>query len=734
MAELSLSSVDQRLDGVAEIDVFAAKPRDERRVSVAVVTNDLPEPGRFYGMAVKSGGGGYPGANLTFNSPVDFSKHDVLAVWFKTESPITYFEIVLNGADGVLADHGLFAAAVPPASRLQTGIWYRVYIPYKVNRCEIRPAGKQMDFSQIKGLTFYTFDESLSLKQPVYNYSFGGMTLLSMDEAKAKFPLTLRRPPLNTAARIVKDDDCLIWTADAGEKIWKDTPLPKRAPRASAASATAAGHEYASLLHVVKPSRNLTSVTAEAGDLMCGKNRIVSTNITVRYVDSIPGLFLDSPDPLPLLNGKSLSVRAGENLQIWTTVYVPAQTPAGTYSGRITLKDSQGLSKSLPLKVQVYGFSLPAQTHLQSAFTVMQLYAGPGGSNGPKCLEERSERYWGRRIEAFSKDYVTLLNNIIRDHGEHRITPEIHEHRMPSESYNIWKYTSWYSFLGEEGRLALHRRYGFDPVFVLGVNIANAYAAAEPLTPEKRAALLNHWKSAGEKLKAAGVAELAAIKIDDEPGAERLKYSVMAAQDAKAAIPYIQNFFNFGGRDLPEALCGYVDTWCPAWGPFDFEGKQAKERKAAGDRFWTYGVEYKSSDAYEPLELRVPYWLYWKYGITGVHYSVHLHKTFLYYPNDTYPHSDGLEQIPSIRWEMIRHGVQDHECLWMLNDLIQKNGKKGDRYRGLLEVQKSLAVNAAEFTHDPRVLLLQRDRVARAIETLQSTAADKRNAKLETGE
>ena len=154
------------------------------------------------------------------------------------------------------------------------------------------------------------------------------------------------------------------------------------------------------------------------------------------------------------------------------------------------------------------------------------------------------------------------------------------------------------------------------------------------------------------------------------------------------------------------------------WNVFDFDGTQARARRAAGDRFWAYAAEYKTNDGYEPLDLRVPYWLYWKYGITGVHHSHGDNKYSLLYPNATYPHSDGLEETPSIRWEMIRHGVQDYEYLWLLNDLIQKNGKKGQRYRDLLQVPKSLAENDKEYTTDPRVLQDRRDKIAHAIEKL----------------
>src|SRR5204863_4287514 len=130
-------------------------------------------------IAVKPSGGGYPAGRVQFTSPVDFSKHDVLAVWFKTKLPITYFDISFNGANGVVADHNLFLAAAMPASRLQTDFWYNAYIEYQIDPGWLR-GGTNMNLSQISGLTFYAWGDDLALSQPTYDFSFGGMTLFSL--------------------------------------------------------------------------------------------------------------------------------------------------------------------------------------------------------------------------------------------------------------------------------------------------------------------------------------------------------------------------------------------------------------------------------------------------------------------------------------------------------------------------------------------------------------------------
>ncbi len=241
-AELSLSDVTQHLDAMADADPLARKLSDGRRVTGMMLTNGLPQAGQFYRIAIQPGGGGYPGATLSFDHPLDFSKHDVLAIWFKADAPASYFQIVLNGADGVTVDHSLASAAAEGTSRVEPGVWHRAYIPYKAVMGWVR-FGPRMDFSKIKSMTFYTWDDTLSTKRPIYEFAFGGATLLSTDEAKSAFPRTLQRPIPHTAARIAKNDDLLAWTADVGEKILRDTPLPRNAPRASVACAKVAGNE-----------------------------------------------------------------------------------------------------------------------------------------------------------------------------------------------------------------------------------------------------------------------------------------------------------------------------------------------------------------------------------------------------------------------------------------------------------------------------------------------------------
>lgn len=702
-AAVDLGRVEQSLHVTANADpsfVEKGVPAGGRSL-----TAGTPAPGRFFEFPIVTGSGPYPGATLNFGQPVDFSGHDVLAVWLKTSAPLRELQATVNGTDGVIVDHWVAGSAAAPGAIIPANTWTRAYISYRGREGWVR-FGAQMDFTRIKSVTFYTFDSSLSRKVPLYTLQVGGLQLLSAAETKDQFLKTVLRPALQTAALLKRDRNGVVWTVNAGEKILRDTALPTRSPAATAATAAVAKNEYASLVWVVKPAHNWRKVRGRVGELVCGKDKIPASSIALRYVDYVQGPLFDSPDPLPLFptrqNGKQLKVTAGQNLQVWATVSVPLQTTSGTYTGSLTLEAESAagpIKMQLPLRVRVRPFALPRQRHLQSLFTIHHLYNSPD-----QWLAENSKRYWGQNITPYGAEYRAIMDSVYRDFSHIRMTPELH--------------LSWREYPTLQERLALHEKYGFDPVFSFGYNCSGLYAGLPLGESEARTKARQRIREDAAKWQSVEHLGLTAVKIGDEPTPELMPAMAMAAEDVKTVAPGARRFAALTTLHIPEELIGKLDTWCMQW-DFDFTSPAAKERLRAGDSLWTYGAEYKSNSAYMPLELRAPYWLYWKWNITGVHYSHHLHSVYLTYPNDTYPHSDGLQEIPSIRWEMIGHGAQDYEYLWLLNDLIQKAGPRGEKYRSLLQVPAELAAGQLELTNSPQVIDKRREAIALAIEDLQ---------------
>ncbi len=128
---------------------------------------------------------------------------------------------------------------------------------------------------------------------------------------------------------------------------------------------------------------------------------------------------------------------------------------------------------------------------------------------------------------------------------------------------------------------------------------------------------------------------------------------------------------------------------------------------------WTDPMSYSSGYGEKPGDIG-----YWGNG----------DGRFLYPPRrdaaaDQTPCLDG--PINSVRWENLRDGMEDYEYFWLLQQAMRRElARHGETElvetaRELLKVPADVSQDTTHFTTDPRVILAQRDRVARMIERLR---------------
>jgi hypothetical protein len=218
-------------------------------------------------------------------------------------------------------------------------------------------------------------------------------------------------------------------------------------------------------------------------------------------------------------------------------------------------------------------------------------------------------------------------------------------------------------------------------------------------------------------------------------------------------------------------LYGAADLWCvPA---HEFDPETARERQRAGDEVWWS----LSRGAREPClahvidhcgtEMRVWLWATWKHGLDGIM----LPETNYWDSEAAYPRSavqnpwedpmswragqgvaegariprgngDGrllyppnrhapyetrtfLEgPVPSIRWELLRDGIEDYEYLWLLREQIarlKESGADPGSYQDaeeLLRVPPEICADAARFATAAEPIHTHRAKLAEAIEQL----------------
>jgi len=205
-----------------------------------------------------------------------------------------------------------------------------------------------------------------------------------------------------------------VWWADAARKISRERPAPTE--RGEAIRISAARHEYEPFQLVLRPARDLSNVTVRVSPLRPAPNfQSPISNLQfpisvcrvaylhVEHPTDGTGVVGDWPDPLPPVEAP-FDVRANENQPLWITVYVPEDAAAGDYDGTITLA-AEGWQAAVPLRLHVWDFTLPRETHVQSSFGFSP---------------ENVRRYHNL---ATDEEYRQVVELYLQNFSQHRISP-----------------------------------------------------------------------------------------------------------------------------------------------------------------------------------------------------------------------------------------------------------------------------------------------------------------------
>ena len=163
-----------------------------------------------------------------------------------------------------------------------------------------------------------------------------------------------------------------LWRASSGWKIPEYRALPRQI--AKALSLRLAANEQEAVQLVVAPNAALTNATVSVSELRLGQHVIDASQIQVLRVGYVPvtrrtdrtGTLANWPDPL-LPQTAATILAAGRHHPYWIRVKVPRRTEPGIYRGTVTVQ-ADGVSVSVGLNVEVYGFALPDTLTCETAF------------------------------------------------------------------------------------------------------------------------------------------------------------------------------------------------------------------------------------------------------------------------------------------------------------------------------------------------------------------------------
>ncbi len=482
-----------------------------------------------------------------------------------------------------------------------------------------------------------------------------------------------------------------------------DAPRPARRVHLQAAR-----NEYAPFQIVIRAgAAGLEGVTAAAEPLMTRRGKAISVlqfafyrehyvhvkKLSPRskgelgwYPDAlIP--FVDPSTGKPPVEARfaaaPFKVSANANQPLWVDLAIPKDAAPGDYDGSVTVTARGEKPVKIPVHLTVWDFVLPDTPSMRTHFGDADV--NPLLSRPPKIAAWQSLDEQGRR--ELQTAYAELM-------AAHHICPPVPPFLMPevnadgsidvrSTHAGLKDWIERFHPTGLPLRFLNMDGPGWrgDP---LGAGRARNAAYLRSIYSYLRA---NHWD------------KLAYVYVLDEPNTKEAYEEVRArARFVREVAPGLKVLCTEQPQPQNAAwgtLVGSVDIWAPIWP--EFEEQPAIERLAAGEELWSYTALCQGAGKETPfwqldfplLNYRIPAWISWRYGITGLLYwsttnwmstsdvwtdPLTYREQFNLEGSLVYPGVDaGVKGVvSSIRLKQIREGLEDYEYFKILS---QRRGK-----------------------------------------------------------
>jgi len=567
-----------------------------------------------------------------------------------------------------------------------------------------------------------------------------------------------------------------VWWCESGWKVARSRPVPS--DDSEAVRLEAAKHDFEAAQVVLWPDKPLRRLRVEVSHLEGPRGaRITADNIHVLRVyyhfvhhptDST-GVRDWWPDALPPLE-KPIDLPPQQNQPLWLLVYVPADAAAGDYTGQLRLV-AEGWSAVVPLKLHVWDFALPVRNHLETAF-------GLSTSNLFRYhqlkTEEQKRKVLDMYLQCFAEHRISPYDPTPLDPIRVKFLPDADPPRAELD---------FSAFDRQMSRAVGKYHFTNFRLPIQGMGGGTFHSRREPQlagygehTPQYKAMFASYVGQLEAHLRAKGWLSMAYVYWFDEPAPKDYEFVTRGMQRLKRYAPGLQRMLT---EEPNEQLQAPVDIWCPVTPNYDHQ--MAEKRRARGERFWWYvctgpKAPYCTLFIDHPAtELRVWLWQTWQRNIAGIlvwqatywtssaafpdkpqnpyedpmgyvsgystpkgvkRYWGNGDGRFIYPPlSAAVPGASGNKPVleppvSSIRWEMLREGIEDWEMLYLLRGLVQANRHKLsadelERLEQLLQVPADITSDMTTFTTDPRPIHTHRALVARAIERLLHTRPER---------
>ena len=488
------------------------------------------------------------------------------------------------------------------------------------------------------------------------------------------------------------------------------------------------------------------------------------------------------PDPLLPITGP-LMLDADTNHPFWVRVHAPKGTPAGEYRGEVVLR-AKAYTARVPLQVTVFDFALPDELTCRTAFgfntrTLFQ-YHRPATEAQQRELvakyfqnmaEHHASPYFPAPFSKFEVDWMKRSPEECAGFSKGD-TELLTEYALtPRFDWTAWDREVEHAF----------ETYHFNCIRIRipGMRGGLFDGPRKPSLQGFEAGTRGYWlafsqycRKLEEHLREKCWLDDAIVYWFDEPTPHEHASVRIGSDNLKKAAPGLNRFItnNVFSEKLAEQLEGGPNIYCMI--PKVYDPRFAAKRRRQGDEFWWYlctGPKAPHPGLFidhPGTALRVVFWQMWKHDITGfLVWRTNLWTSHIVYPDEpqnpyedpmTWRSSNELEPgqrwpygngdgrfvypppaaadaqpgapvldgpVDSMRWEMIRDGLEDYEYHVLLQRLLHEKGaelpaQERARIQRLLFVPADVTTGLPGYTKDPAPMEAHRAALAEAIAAL----------------
>lgn len=492
---------------------------------------------------------------------------------------------------------------------------------------------------------------------------------------------------------------------------------------------------------VIRAREELKAVSAAVGPLQSrdGKAAIPAENVQWNFVESIfiekntpklvkTDLVRPAPARFPdcLSEARQCDVAKGALKAVYLTIKVPPTAAPGEYRGQVTITSGAGKA-ALPLTLTVYPLTIPDQRHVMVAewFSTSQF-----------------TRHHGIK-SADSPEFFAMLRRYAENMAEHRQNVFrvslglIQATRTADDKlrFDFTAFDRWAQVFWDTGRMD-RLETGFVAHFGPGgwssreISLSDHSVKDEAtgktqrvpgkdFLPQFLPALVKH-------LREKGWLEKTLFHIADEPSNHNVMPWREASDFVHRCAPELRRI---DAIETPHCL-DRLEVWTPKLDSLSMWQPAYEEAQRRGAEMWFYTVGIYQNGSLPNktvdvalIESRLLHWLNYRFGLKGyLHWGLNawtddpinapgMHRGDGWH---VYPKRDGL--LNSLRWEQMRGGLQDYECLWLLENAIAGvKAKLAPRVAELIEpTQRSVEIASQvvpaydQCQRDPQVLYAAR--------------------------